>query len=452
MKSILFTVSALLFVLGLVAVQTTRADDYLQGASEVAVQPGDGNTLFSAEELDDLLAPVALYPDPLLAQILPAATFVDQIDEAVRYLRQYGNSARIDDMPWDVSVKAVAHYRDVLFMMDQKYDWTVSLGQAYVNQPQDVMAAIQRLRAEAMAAGNLVSTPQQQVITEDDEISIVPAQPAEIYIPQYDPLAVYLEHPYPVYGLITFGIGLPIGAWLNRDCDWHQHRVYYHGWQGSGWISRARPHIQVRNNVYVNKTYSVVKVNRQVVQHDTARYREDIRSNVQYRPEHVALPTTARPALQPREGIQSSAPRPATTAARPAPHPASVTQPATTRLAPQPHVVTQSGAPRPATTVARPAPPPAGTEVYRGRVVQGEQPVMRTGYGMYGSAKDATMYRNRGQSSQENMQQFNRQQPTSVPSARPAPTQRPAAAGSRPSTPQRAAPTAGRGGERQQPR
>jgi len=454
MKKILFTMSAVLLVMSLVSIQAAWADDYdyIQGGPEVGLQPGDGNTLFSAEELDDLLAPIALYPDPLIAQILPAATFVDQIDEAVRYLRQYGQTARVDDMPWDVSVKAVAHYPDVLFMMDQKYDWTVSLGQAYVNQTQDVMDAIQRLRAEAVAAGTLVSTPQQQVITEDDVVSIVPAQPEEIYVPQYDPLAVYEENPSPAYGFITFSIGLPIGAWLNRDCDWHRHRVYYHGWQGGGWISRARPHVQARNNVYVNNTYSVVKVNRQVLQHDTARYREEIRSNVQYRPEHVAQPTTVRPASQLPVGIQSGKPRQATTAARPAPRPAGVVQPTTTRPASQPHVAIQGGTPPPTTTVVRSVPHPTGTDVYRGREVKGEQPAMRTGYGGYGSGKDATMYRSRGQASQENMRQFSRPQPTPAPGVRSAPAQRPAATGVQQTIPQHVAPPASRGGggQRQQ--
>ena len=151
-------------------------------------------------------------------------------------------------------------------MMDQKYDWTVSLGQAFVTNRQDVMDAIQRLRAEAEAEGNLVSTPEQQVVDEGGVISIIPAAPDVIYVPQYDPLVVYVERPSPAYGFITFGIGFTIGAWLNRDCDWHGHRVYYHGWQGGGWIGRARPHVQVRNNVYINNNNTVININRRVTQ------------------------------------------------------------------------------------------------------------------------------------------------------------------------------------------
>lgn len=117
------------------------------------------DALFSTEELEDLLAPIALYPDPLIAQALPAATFVDQISDAARYLSQEGKYARIDQQPWDVSVKAVAHYPELLFMMDRKYEWTVSLGQAFLNQREDVMNAIQLLRRDALDAGNLLSTP-----------------------------------------------------------------------------------------------------------------------------------------------------------------------------------------------------------------------------------------------------------------------------------------------------
>jgi len=231
MKKLLITIPAAVLFLCMVAGNTARADDYIP---------------FTADELDDMLAPIALYPDPLLAQMLPAATFIDQIDEAARYIGQYGNSAPVDDMPWDVSVRAVAHYPSVLLMMDQKYDWTASLGQAFVNQEDDVMDSIQRLRAQALAEGNLVSTPEQQVIDEGGIISIVPVEPEVIYVPQYDPMVVYYEP--PPFGFITFGIGFPIGVWLNRDCDWQRHRIHYHGWQGGGWIGRSRPHVHDRNN------------------------------------------------------------------------------------------------------------------------------------------------------------------------------------------------------------
>ena len=234
----------------------------LWSQDDAAVEP------FSPEQLDNLLAPVALYPDPLLAQVLPAATFPDQIDEAARFCRAGANPDDIDVQPWDVSVKAVAHYPTVLYMMADRLDWTTALGQAYVNQGDDVMASVQRLRQEARSAGNLTSTPQEEVTGDDGSIDIWPAEPQYIYVPVYDPELVFFGSG-GVYGgaVITFGTGYPIGVWLNRDFDWPHRRVYYHGWsEGRGWIARSRPYIHT-NNVYVNNNLRNVTVNRSVVNH-----------------------------------------------------------------------------------------------------------------------------------------------------------------------------------------
>jgi len=121
----------------------------------------------SAEQLDNLLASIALHPDPLLAQVLPASTFVEQIDQAARWLRANPtNIAGVDSQPWDVSVKSVTHYPQVVCMMAEKMDWTTALGQSYVNQSTDVFTAIQRLRARAKGAGNLKSSKEQTIVVE----------------------------------------------------------------------------------------------------------------------------------------------------------------------------------------------------------------------------------------------------------------------------------------------
>ncbi len=223
---------------------------------------------FTPDQLDNLLAPIALYPDPLLAQVLLAATFPDQIDEAARALRGYGNRYDIDSANWDVSVKAVAHYPTVLSMMADKIDWTTSVGQAYVNQSSDVMDAIQRLRREAQSVGNLVNTPQQEIAETGSYIYIYPANPQYIYVPTYDPAVVYFHRPLFFLGpAISFGIGFVIGAWLNHDCDWDHHRVFYHGWErGPAWVVRSRPFIHM-NNIYVNPRNQNVFVNRGVLDH-----------------------------------------------------------------------------------------------------------------------------------------------------------------------------------------
>lgn len=231
---------------------------------------------FSPEQLDNLLSPIALYPDPLLAQVLVAATFPDQVEEAARYVREYGQNG-IDDQYWDVSVKAVAHYPTVIGMMADKIDWTTSLGQAYVNQSSDVGASVQHLRHLARDAGNLDSSPQQEILEHDNYIAISPYQPEYIYVPVYDPAIIYYRRPY--YGpAITFGIGFPIGAWLNLDFRWGfgggWGGIYYTGWRregwgggcwNCGWIGRSRGRVNFRNNVYINNRYERVNVNRTVI-------------------------------------------------------------------------------------------------------------------------------------------------------------------------------------------
>jgi Protein of unknown function (DUF3300) len=216
---------------------------------------------FSPDQLDNLLAPIALYPDPVLAQVLLAATFPDQIDAAARFVRADPNPADVDGQWWDVSVKAVAHYPTVVGMMADKLDWTTALGQAYAYQSTDVMASIQRLRAQAQRAGNLYSTPELQIVDSGGEIELWPAQPQYLYVPRYDPAVVYFARA-PLY----FGVRLAIGAWLNFDFDWGQHRVFYHGWDGDrGWIGRSRQYIRP-NTIYVNNTYRNVPINRTVMQ------------------------------------------------------------------------------------------------------------------------------------------------------------------------------------------
>ena len=224
----------------------------------------------SAEQMDNLLAPIALYPDPLLAQVFPASTFVDQIDAAARWLRgNNNNSSGVDNQSWDVAVKSIAHYPQVVYMMSDKLDWTTALGQAYVNQSTEVLTSVQRLRARAKAAGYLATGSQQTVIVEKEVIKIVPAQPQVIYVPTYDPQVVYVQSG-PSTGTviaataIAFGVGLAIGAWLNNDCNWYSHTVFYHGWHGVGWVSTSSRYVHV-NSVYVNNRYSTVRVNSAVV-------------------------------------------------------------------------------------------------------------------------------------------------------------------------------------------
>ena len=244
---------------------------------------------YAPEQLDNLLAPIALYPDPLLAQVLTAATFPDDIQNAALWVRLH-NPDSIDYQPWDVSIKAVAHYPTVLSMLNDRLDWTTALGQAYVNQSTDIMMSVQRLRNMAHSQGNLVTTPQQQVVVDRGYIQIVPAQPRVIFVPAYDPGVIYVRRVYrPGFGFdgfFNFGTGFVIGSWLNYDMDWGTHRVVYNSWDGrGGWRERSRPYVHI-TNVYVNNRYENVNVNRNVVDrhvdYDNVRRYNSVHHDVTY--------------------------------------------------------------------------------------------------------------------------------------------------------------------------
>jgi len=197
----------------------------LPAPAQVPVAPAvSGDQAYSSEQLATLLGPIALYPDPLIAEMLPAATLPTQIVMADRYVASGGDPDQIDQQPWDASVKALARYPTVLKWMDDNLNWTTDLGQAFLSQQQEVMDSIQRLRASAQNYGNLPSTPQQQVVVDDGTIEILPTDPQVIYVPEYAPDTVYYESSFGA-PFITFGLGFPIGFWLNCDFDWH-HRNF----------------------------------------------------------------------------------------------------------------------------------------------------------------------------------------------------------------------------------
>jgi hypothetical protein len=209
----------------------------LAAVSAVRAQPAEPppGAMRAPEQLDQLLGPIALYPDALVALILPAATAPSDIVLASRFLAAGGLPESIGNHSWDESVKSLAHYPEVLKWMDDNLEWTQELGEAFIAQPADVMKAVQRLRARAKAAGTLTDTPQQQLVMEGDAICIVPAQPDVIYVPRYDPEIVYVQRPvYYSEPFLTFGLGFAVGSWLTYDCDWGQ-RVIWVGRRSNGW-------------------------------------------------------------------------------------------------------------------------------------------------------------------------------------------------------------------------
>ena len=161
--------------------------------------------VFSAQEIDAMVAPIALYPDALLSQVLMAATYPLEIVQAARWSKSTGNTggeaalSKVSDQTWDPSVQSLVAFPKVLTMMSDQLDWTQKIGDAFLAQQGDVMDSVQRLRAQAQKAGNLSSNAQQNVSTEGQTIIIAPAQPNVIYVPAYNPTVVYGTWGYPSY-------------------------------------------------------------------------------------------------------------------------------------------------------------------------------------------------------------------------------------------------------------
>ncbi|MDR3469501.1 MAG: DUF3300 domain-containing protein [Xanthobacteraceae bacterium] len=223
----------------------------LVGAVSLSMaQPApDAAVLRTPEQVERLVAPIALYPDPLVAQILMAATYPLEIVEANRWLHGPGNmalkadalAAALQQQPWDPSVKSLVAFPDVLQRMDGNLGWTEQLGDTFLAQQTDVMDAIQRLRRRAKSSGALLSTPQQTIATDDQDITIEPANPDLVYVPAYDPSCAYGAWPYPdappyAFGawsgscgagdLLAFGPGFyPFGFWAWGHFDWRRRHI-----------------------------------------------------------------------------------------------------------------------------------------------------------------------------------------------------------------------------------
>ncbi|OZI40427.1 hypothetical protein CEG14_01270 [Bordetella genomosp. 1] len=208
---------------------------------------------FGKEQLDQMLAPVALYPDALLSQLLMASTYPDDVKAAAAWASQHGSlqgDAAVkaaQDQAWDPSVISLVGFPSVIDMMGRQPDWVLSLGNAFLDQPDDVMASVQRLRQQAQRAGNLASNAQQKVSTSTEGgntyISVAPASPQTVYVPTYNPGTVYGTWPYPAYppayyppppgsafasalvGGLAFGTGIAIADSLWGGFDWGHNDV-----------------------------------------------------------------------------------------------------------------------------------------------------------------------------------------------------------------------------------
>ena len=236
-------------------------DQGVQAPSEPPIQPAQA----TPEQLQQLVAPIALYPDELVAQILAASTYPTQIVEAERWLQQHSSlkgaqlADEVDKEPWDPSVKALTQSPSVLANLDKNLSWTSALGDAYFNDQQDVLNAVQVMRKRAQVAGTLKTTPQQNVGTQGQTIVIEPANPEIVYLPEYDPWIVY-GAPLAVYPgyfagpwigapIVSFGIGFPIGwpygwGWDAWGCNWLSGVVIFNH---NTFISRSHTFIHHRD-------------------------------------------------------------------------------------------------------------------------------------------------------------------------------------------------------------
>ncbi|MGA8273144.1 MAG: DUF3300 domain-containing protein [Candidatus Sulfotelmatobacter sp.] len=230
------------------------------GAQQPSPQQGYAQPQpLSPQDVQQLVAPIALYPDALVAQVLAASTYPQQVADADRWRRAqaYASSDQIaaaaDAQPWDPSVKSLTAFPQVLAQMDQNLHWTSELGNAYYNQPQDVLEAVQVMRQRAQSAGNLQSTPQESVSYDQGNIELAPVNPQIIYVPAYNPWTVYGAPiaPYPGFsllgaigsffgstlgpsfgaGAVRFGLGIAMTAFLHTPWG-------FLGW-GLNWLTQA---------------------------------------------------------------------------------------------------------------------------------------------------------------------------------------------------------------------
>lgn len=306
------TLSATLCITTLAACSQQQPDSTTAAASSapapaatIAQQPqAPAYTPPTADQLYQLVAPIALFPDKLVAQVLAGSTYPDQIVAADNLVTQNPKlkgallQTAVEPQPWDASVKGLTAFPSVLDQMAKNVDWTTSLGQAYVNDPTDVLNAIQAMRERAAQRGSLRTSPQQRVTTQtvtttevqqgEDRptvvppprqvIEIEPAQEDTVYVPSYDPGVVYGEEAvYPRYtyvrssystgnmvtvGAVGFGVGVLVGALLDHhDGGWHSWGVNWHGgyegggYNGGGW---HRPAVIYNNQTYVSHSTTVV--------------------------------------------------------------------------------------------------------------------------------------------------------------------------------------------------
>jgi hypothetical protein len=251
----------------------------------------------SEADLEKLVAPIALYPDPLLATLLPASAYPLEIVQAARFIKDTNNISKVDSQSWDSNVKALARFPDVIAKMNEDIGWTSDLGQAFAEDQKSVLDAIQTMRAKAQQVGNLKTTPQQVVVvtntvvekTVEQKVVVVtntvveiqPAQPEVIYVPTYNPTVVYAPPPAGAVvaaSVISFGVGMAVGAVIANNCNWHSGGIYVgpHGGVAWGGGYHGDVNVNVNRNVNVNQN---INANRNINQNANVNRSANVGAN-----------------------------------------------------------------------------------------------------------------------------------------------------------------------------
>ena len=260
---------------------------------------GGSQKVFKQEELEQMLAPIALYPDDLIAQILMASTYPLEIVTAARWVKANPNlkgnqlTAALEKQDWDPSVKSLVNFPSVLNMMNDKLDWTQKLGDAFLAQQKDVMNTIQKLRSKAQAQGTLKTTKEQKVVVQQQEIVIVPADPQVIYVPTYNPTVVYGAWPYPAYppyyyyppgyvagtAFFSFAAGVAVGA------------AWGYAWGGCNW-NHGDVNVNINKNTNINNNINrnnyVKNISNDPGGHGEWKHNPDHRKGVAYRDQNTS--------------------------------------------------------------------------------------------------------------------------------------------------------------------
>ena len=290
-------------------------------------------TQLPQDQLDSLLAPIALYPDQLLSQVLMASTYPLEVVEAARFVQQNPGlkgealDQALGTKTWDPSVMSLAAFPQVLVMMNDKLEWTQQLGDAFLANEGQVMQTVQSLRARAQAAGNLQNTPQQNVIVQDRMIMIEPAQPQVVYVPVYNPTVIYgpwwapayrpwYWYPPPIYGYPPMGPAFAVGfvwgtAWAVSSNHW--------GWAHPNWRG-GNINVNVTNNYFYNRPQYQNRY-----QNGNWQHQPEHRKGVAYRDTNVQnryvqtnnAAVQSREAYRGRDVTRPTAGQPGTTTPRP---------------------------------------------------------------------------------------------------------------------------------------